>query len=151
MHDARFVNRLHSLRQRRDDIPVLVDHFLKRSAKGGTPKTVTKDAMELLMKYDWPGNVRELENKVQQVIALATTNVILPEQIELPAGSSIARPDGRLKSFKEAKREVVNSFEVGYISKLLAMTGGNISEAARRLGLHRRSLQRKLHKYPPKS
>jgi two-component system response regulator PilR (NtrC family) len=54
--------RMPALRQRRDDIPLLVDHFLKRHAKGGTVKTVSKEAMDLLLKYYWPGNVRELEN-----------------------------------------------------------------------------------------
>ena len=59
--------------------------------------------------------------------------------MELTSGETIARPDGRLKSFKEAKREVVDAFEKGYLGKLLAMTGGNISEAARLARKHRRA------------
>src|SRR5205085_554751 len=59
--------KLPPLRLRRDDIPLMVDHFLKRYiANGGSPKTVNKEALELLMKYDWPGNVRELENVLER-------------------------------------------------------------------------------------
>src|SRR6266540_4284743 len=63
--------KLPSLRQRRDDIPLLVDHFLKRFAQNNPAKSVNKEAMELLMKYDWPGNVRELENVMERALILA--------------------------------------------------------------------------------
>ena len=129
------------LRERKDDIPLLVGHFVKKFARDmdAQVERFSPLAIQKLMSYDWPGNVRERENKVQQVVALAETNVILPEQVELPAAETIARPDGGLKSFKEAKREVVDAFEIGYITKALAMTGGNISEAARLADKHRRA------------
>src|SRR5205085_3807383 len=60
--------KLPALRQRRDDIPLLVDHFLRRHALANSPKTVAKDAMDLLLKYDWPGNVRELENVIERAL-----------------------------------------------------------------------------------
>ena len=74
------------LRQRRDDIPLLVDHFLKRQlAQGGTPKAMSKEALELLMKYDWPGNVRELENVMERAMILDEGGIIdaddLPDKI----------------------------------------------------------------------
>src|SRR5437867_558432 len=73
--------RLPSLRQRRDDIPLLVDHFLKRHAQNNPPKTVEKDAMELMMKYDWPGNVRELENVMERALVLDESGVVEPEDL----------------------------------------------------------------------
>jgi DNA-binding NtrC family response regulator len=129
------------LRERKEDIPLLVNHFLKRFAQEmqSPVESVSPLALQKLMSYDWPGNVRELENKIQQVVALSPTNVVLPEQVDLPASETIARADGRLKSYREAKREVVTAFEVGYVTKLLAMTAGNISEAARLARKHRRA------------
>src|SRR5580765_6769378 len=62
--------RLPALRQRRDDIPVLVDHFLKRHVQAGPPRTVSKEALQVLMRYDWPGNVRELENVIERAVIL---------------------------------------------------------------------------------
>src|SRR5436309_6244542 len=73
--------KLPALRQRRDDIPLLVDHFLRRHAQGGTSKVVSKDAMELLMKYDWPGNVRELENVMERALILDESGAIGPEDL----------------------------------------------------------------------
>jgi len=73
--------RMPALRQRRDDIPLLVDHFLKRHAKGGTVKTVSKEAMDLLLKYDWPGNVRELENVMERAMILDEGGVITAEDL----------------------------------------------------------------------
>src|SRR5580765_2217357 len=71
--------RLPSLRQRRDDIPLLVDHFLKRHNQNGVDKTVSKDALEVLMKYDWPGNVRELENVMERVLILDDSGCVETE------------------------------------------------------------------------
>src|SRR2546427_4079781 len=73
--------KLPPLRQRRDDIPLLVDHFLKRFAQNNPAKTVSKEAMELLMKYDWPGNVRELENIIERALILDEGGVIGPEDL----------------------------------------------------------------------
>src|SRR5258705_2800765 len=71
--------RLPALRQRRDDIPILVDHFLKRHAQANAPKTVSKEAMDLLIRYDWPGNVRELENVMERALILDECGTVGPD------------------------------------------------------------------------
>src|SRR5881397_3471136 len=73
--------KLPPLRHRRDDIPLLVDHFLKRQPANTSVKTVSKEAMEVLMKYDWPGNVRELENVMERALVLDEGGVIGPEDL----------------------------------------------------------------------
>lgn len=140
---------LPALRERKEDIPLLVRHFLEKiSLEVATPvKSFSALAIQKLMSYDWPGNVRELENKIQQVLALASSNVVLPEQIELPERAPICNNDGSLRSFKEAKRTVVDAFELGYVTKVLAIAGGNISEAARLSGKHRRAFWEILKKH----
>src|SRR6185503_13961591 len=73
--------RLPALRERRDDIHLLVDHFLKRHAQGGTPKLISKEASDLLLRYDWPGNVRELENVMERALILDESGSIEPEDL----------------------------------------------------------------------
>jgi len=129
------------LRQRREDIPYLVDYFLdkfnemmKKKVKGITPS-----AMQKLMLYDWPGNVRELKNTLEHAMAMTTKNVISDELI-LYSGS---RNPEKLKTLKEAK----NSFEKNYIINLLKMTNGNISTASRLAGKYRADFYLLLKKY----
>src|SRR5262249_45635264 len=109
--------RLPSLRQRRDDIPLLVEHFLQRHAQNHPAKTVQKEAMELLMKYDWPGNVRELENVIERALILDEGGVIEPEALpdKIPFGEShrgtliIDSPDMTLEELeKESILKVLN-------------------------------------------
>src|SRR5258705_7202427 len=73
--------KLPALRQRRDDIPLLVDHFLKRHSPEGRMKTVSKEAMDILLKYDWPGNVRELENVMERALILDESGTIGPDAL----------------------------------------------------------------------
>jgi DNA-binding NtrC family response regulator len=73
--------KLPALRQRRDDIILLVDHFLKRHAQGGKVKIVSKEAMEAFLKYDWPGNVRELENVMERSLILDESGTVNPEDL----------------------------------------------------------------------
>ena len=131
---------LPGLRERKDDIPILVKHFLHDLARK-TPHVIERFsplAMQKLMNYRWPGNVRELENKVHQIVALASSSIVLPEQIDLPIEEALGK-GGELKGFKEAKRELVDAFEIDYIHRALEAAGGNISEAARLARKHRRA------------
>jgi two-component system response regulator HydG len=135
------------LRERREDIPLLADFFLKRYAeknrrliKGFTPK-----AMDLLMRHTWPGNVRELENVVERAVIMARGEMISPEDLpdalrELDKEAEKVGLDLTPgKSLKEVEREM--------ILRTLEETGGNRTRAAEILGISRRTLQIKLKEY----
>jgi len=132
------------LRARRDDVPVLVDHFISRYSKqyDVAPKAVTPDALACLQAYDWPGNVRELQNVVERVFALSGADTLTLS--DLPA--SLRRPEGRSGSGPTG-RHTLDETERTLIAETLAASQGNKNEAARRLGIDRQRLYRKLRKY----
>jgi two-component system response regulator GlrR len=112
------------LRKRREDIPLLVAHFLAEIAReSGTRKIYAPEAVELLATTDWPGNIRELQNVVRQNCALASTPIIPAELVQQALGGA----QGKLPSFDEARDEFTRS----YLSQILQITGGNVSQAAR--------------------
>jgi two-component system response regulator GlrR len=112
------------LRKRREDIPLLVAHFLAEIAReSGTRKIYAPEAVELLATTDWPGNIRQLQNVVRQNCALASTPIIPAELVQQALGGS----QGKLPSFDEARDEFTRS----YLSQILQITGGNVSQAAR--------------------
>jgi DNA-binding NtrC family response regulator len=136
--------KLPHLRQRRDDIPLLVDHFLKRYALNNPAKTVNPEAMELLMKYDWPGNVRELENVMERALILDEGGVIgpddLPDKLRFGAahrGSLII--DSPTLTLEELEKE--------YILKVLSYTRWQKKKASDLLGINASTLYRKLIAY----
>ena len=112
------------LSRRREDIPVLVAHFLAQIARdSGTRKIYAPEAVELLATSDWPGNVRQLQNVVRQNVALSQTPIIPVELVQQSLGGT----QGKLPSFDEARDEFTRS----YLSQILQITGGNVSQAAR--------------------
>jgi two-component system response regulator GlrR len=112
------------LSRRREDIPVLVAHFLVQIARdSGTRKIYAPEAVELLATSDWPGNVRQLQNVVRQNVALSHSPIIPVELVQQSQGGS----QGKLPSFDEARDEFTRS----YLSQILQITGGNVSQAAR--------------------
>jgi two-component system response regulator GlrR len=113
------------LRDRREDIPLLVEHFLVQiSAEAGNERKVyAPEAVELLVASHWPGNVRQLYNVVRQNVALSPTRVISAEQVR----NALGEQANALPSFSEARDE----FTRNYSSQLLQITGGNVSQAAR--------------------
>ena len=112
------------LSRRREDIPLLVAHFLAEMAKEtGQRKIYAPEAIELLATSDWPGNVRQLANVVRQNCALAQTPIIPVELVQQSLGGTQAK----LPSFDEARDEFTRS----YLSQILQITGGNVSQAAR--------------------
>jgi DNA-binding NtrC family response regulator len=136
--------RLPSLRQRRDDIPLLVDHFLKRHVQNGPQKTIGKEAMELLLKYDWPGNVRELENVMERALILDEGGIIGPEDLpdkirfgEHHRGSLII--DSPTLTLEELEKE--------YILKVLNYTRWQKKRTSEILGINASTLYRKLIAY----
>ena len=139
------------LRQRRDDIPLLANHFLdkyaarnRKSARGFSPL-----AMDMLIKYDWPGNVRELENIVERGVILMTGEHITEKQLPLNiARESPAVPSAGLISISSAgDPRSLEEIEKDAILETLKATDGNKSEAARRLGITRKTLHKKLKAY----
>jgi two-component system response regulator GlrR len=112
------------LNRRREDIPLLVAHFLANMAKdSGTRKIYAPEAVELLATADWPGNIRQLQNVVRQNVALSQTPIIPVELVQQSLGGG----QGKLPSFDEARDEFTRS----YLSQILQITGGNVSQAAR--------------------
>lgn len=129
------------LKERKEDVPLLVHHFLER--KGD--KKISKKAMRIMESYDWPGNVRELENSLEHALAMAEGDVISPEDLPPSLLSLGAREDSSLLglSLKNAKE----AFEKRYIEEVLKQAGGSVSIAAERAGIARQNLYLKLKKY----
>ena len=130
------------LRERKEDIQPLVDHFLKqfndrmkKSIKGVTP-----EAMKKLMLHDWPGNVRELENTVESAMVMTQLEYITEEDILQSRPSSATEP---LKSLRDAK----NAFEKNYLIGLLQTCKGNVSDAAELAGKYRADFYSLLNKH----
>ncbi len=136
--------RLPSLRQRRDDIPILVDHFLKRNAQTHSPKVVNKEAMELLMRYDWPGNVRELENVMERSMILDESGVIAPE--DLPEKIRFGHSQ-RGTLVIDTPTLTLEELEKEYILKVLNHTRWQKKRASEILGINASTLYRKLLSY----
>ncbi len=136
--------RLPALRQRRDDIPILVDHFLKRHAQSNPAKTVNKDAMDLLMRYDWPGNVRELENVMERALILDETGVIGPE--DLPEKIRFGHSQ-RGSLVIDTPTLTLEELEKEYILKVLNHTRWQKKRASEVLGINASTLYRKLLGY----
>ncbi|MCC6641228.1 MAG: sigma-54-dependent Fis family transcriptional regulator [Deltaproteobacteria bacterium] len=136
------------LRDRREDIPLLVDHFLARFATSlGKPvRELSDDALEKLVAYPWPGNVRELENVIERAVILARGERIgardLPANVTAPAREA---PRGGSPEF--SLREARRASETEAIERALAATGGNRTHAARLLGISHRALLYKLKEY----
>jgi transcriptional regulator with GAF, ATPase, and Fis domain len=137
------------LRERREDIPLLVQAFLERFAKqaGGAAKAVEPAAMAKLAGYRWPGNVRELENEIQRAAAFAGARITVGDlSPHVAAGAEGALPDeGQPDSLLLKPR--IERLERTLIREALAQNGGNQTRAADVLGLSRFGLQKKLRRY----
>lgn len=138
------VIRLPALRQRREDIPLIVEHYLQQLKKElGAEKAITPEAMRQLVEHDWPGNLRQLEAVVERAFLLSTGGVIelphLPAEVTCITEEAPPEPVSRNKSLAEIEREgVINA---------LRETNGDKQKAAKLLGVSRTTLYRKLHEY----
>jgi len=137
------------LRERRDDIPLLINHFLEKfNDKLNTAvEKIDPEAYRLLLNYDWPGNVRELENVVERAIILSSDNVItedaLPPEIKTYAEKEASPLSPDDLSLKKAGR----ALEIDFIKKALTVTEGNHTRAAKILEISHRALLYKLKEY----
>jgi two-component system, NtrC family, nitrogen regulation response regulator GlnG len=160
---------LPSLRERRDDVPLLARHFLDRAAEDGLPrKGLAADAVRVLETYDWPGNVRQLENLMRRIAALSRDEVIDGDALRRALGEASAMPvqatrDEGIEAAVRARLEriaieepralddgtlydrIIGEVERPLIEAMLARHGGNQLRAARALGINRNTLRKRLN------
>ncbi|MBC7359178.1 MAG: sigma-54-dependent Fis family transcriptional regulator [Desulfacinum sp.] len=130
------------LRERREDIPLLVEYLLGLLSKRAAPYQVTDEALAHLMAYHWPGNVRELRNVLERCVILSENRIILPNS--LPRELTGDLPPANAHPFQCLS---LQDMERLHIQKTLALFGGNKTETARALGISRRTLYRKIKDY----
>jgi two-component system response regulator HydG len=130
------------LRERRDDIPLLARHFIRRFAQetNRDVDSISDPAMNILVRYDWPGNIRELENVVERAVVTSRKRVLTPESFgHLQAGVVCAPAASGPRSLKDA--------EIAHITRILEEVEWNISRAAKVLQIDRTTLHKKITKY----
>ena len=157
-----FPIQLPPLRERRDDIPLLLDRLLKTVTIRHQKEIngIDRAAVELLQRYDWPGNVRELENVLERAVALAQAGEVigrahLPESVRgrdvepfaTGAAPSATSPAAVTPADRPPLRQARAEFEADYIRKVLTEHNRNVSHTARALGLSRVMLQKKMKEY----
>lgn len=148
--------KLPPLRHRREDIPALAQHFLRRYAQEYDRDNLrfSAEALRVLSDYEWPGNVRELQNMVERIVSLCLPGQEilgedLPEELSVRGvvnGRSAVSYSAELP-FHDAKNDAITVFEKEYLSDLLKRHNGNISQAARTAGIDRKTIHRMLAKY----
>jgi len=152
------------LRDRKEDIPLLVNSFLKEINERLTqPITIQPECIDMLMEYNWPGNIRELKNCIESASALCDNNTITIKDIksitqhidcidplDREADSKYKQSlyeKGTVVSYREAKNKAIEEFETTYIKSVLAKNNGNISAASRDAGIDRKNFWQLLKKY----
>ena len=130
-----------ALHQRTEDIPLLANHLLRQTAERHKPqiRSFSVDAMKRLMSASWPGNVRQLVNVIEQCVALSSSPVISDALVE----QALSGENSALPTFVEAR----NQFELNYLRKLLQMTKGNVTNAARLAGRNRTEFYKLLSRH----
>jgi DNA-binding NtrC family response regulator len=144
--------RVPPLRERRDDIPLLVEHFVREALDGDEPQArevlsgISDSNWQGLMTHSWPGNVRELRNFIERTLAVSGgVSEPMPSPATPPGGTPGIEPQVDLsRPFIEAREELLARFEGTYLAAMLARHGGNISRAARAAGLDRMHFKRLL-------
>ncbi|OPY10253.1 MAG: Transcriptional regulatory protein ZraR [Syntrophus sp. PtaB.Bin001] len=141
------------LRERKEDIPVLIDHFLERFAaeNGKNVVGISSEARDLLMKYDYPGNVRELENIIERAVVIARNEVLSLEDLPFREDVMVASPGGMPEEGEGKLRSAMENLEKQMIQDAMEKTGDHQTRAAEMLGLSERMLRYKLKKYGLKS
>ena len=140
------------LRERADDIPLLASNFLKKYAAlhGKAVSGISRAAMEWLAARNWPGNIRELENTIERAVIMTTGETVDTEDLFGPAEENRSVPPSPVAAsedifelpFKEAKDKLIEEFQAMYIARALARNSGNVSQAAKELGVKRQYLHR---------
>jgi len=136
------------LRERREDIPLLAEHFLRQAAAitGKEVRVFAPETMAALLRHPWPGNVRELENVVQRAVALTTADRLLPEALLLDIGALAPTPADLLVRMNS--RPTIEELTREYVSLILREVGGDKDRAAEILGVSKRTLYRRESRSP---
>ena len=141
-----FIITLPPLRNKREDISLLINHFLKKFAKSGKKKRFSREASDIIIAYDWPGNVRELSNVVERAIIVSGDR---EEILANDLSEGLLNPVSRVKESNESKSMgkvlTLKEMEAEYIRNVLQSVGGNKSRAARLLGISRKNLYDKIN------
>jgi DNA-binding NtrC family response regulator len=134
-----------ALRERREDITLLVDYFLNmfKQERGFLDLPISKAAMEKMLQYDWPGNVRELRNAIERAVVMGNGKEVLPE--DLPIGGE--KPSAPALEVGLSMKEAEDRFKKEFISLNLKYHNGNRSKAAKTMGIQRTYLSRLISKY----
>jgi len=142
------------LRERKEDIPLLVDHFIRKYNRvlGKNLTAIGPGVVRKLMEYDFPGNVRELENIIERAMAVNRGNLLTEDSLELSFGSVGSSGHGEeipitTLDLRRARAKTLKEFEKQFLEKLLQAAGGNITEAAKIAGIKRQSLHRMLKRH----
>lgn len=135
------------LRERREDIPLLIDHFVVRFARENHKKIdgISREARDLLIRYDYPGNVRELENIMERAVVICRGSVVLRD--DLPFADLLREPEATPPGPDGSLNAALETLERRMLQEALAQAAFNQSQAARLLGLNERMLRYKLRKY----
>jgi DNA-binding NtrC family response regulator len=143
--------RVPALRERKEDIPMLLDVFLTQFGACDQAHLFTPEVIDEMMRYDWPGNVRELKNHIERRLVLgddaefgSEEDLALSERTPIDAGERIVAIE---QPFKQAKEAIVTAFEKSYLSALMKWSSGNVSRAAKKARLDRMYLHRLLQRH----
>ncbi len=141
--------RLPTLKERPEDIPALVEYFLRSRVRSKNVKTIDPGALDFLAKYDWPGNIRELENVIERAAILCTENTIRVDDLALPLGG---RPVSDQRPRDTAGVEIgsavsISELEKAHIAGVLKLMGWNKNTAAKILGISLKTLYTKIQQY----
>jgi DNA-binding NtrC family response regulator len=141
--------RVPPLRERRGDVPLLAQTFLTRYAKqyGVEVEAFTPSALARLTQHDWPGNVRELENLVQQVVAVATRPIVGVADLPFASGESELPAHDGIEPLVASRKQAIDAFERAYVGRVLELCDGNITRAAQRSHVPRKTFTRMLKRH----
>lgn len=134
------------LRNRKEDIPLLIEHFLKKTfeSTGQTYREIEPAALEAMIAYSWPGNVRELAHAVEHLVLMSEGTCLqyqdLPESLRNACLSDPKEPP-RDRDYRKERQQAIDAFNVAYIANTLRWNGGNVTLAARQSGIRRQSFQ----------
>ena len=138
------------LRERKEDIPLLVEHFLNkyRYTSGSPPARISEAAIEILLEHDWPGNVRELEHAIQRAVVMSQGGVITREHLQVDPAKELGviNLDQKLQQGQDLS-QIMAGIEAYLVSRALERCKGNRHQAARLLGLDLPTFERKLGEY----